>query len=367
MSSPKKQPQPANQSPHSSSVTGDKLPPHNIEAEESTLGSIMVDPGVMDEVALFLKPGHFSRDHNGWVYEAMLALYVGGEPIDQVTICQKLTSANKLEAVGGPGYLSRLVTSTPTSIHAMYYAQIVQRMAVYRKLITAAGKISEIAFAANGSAPDALMQAQGLLEQLWEEAGRTPLNITNLRRIGRDSPVYHLTVNGVDIKSEAKVLLDYKLFRQLVLESCNFIPPKMKQDEWEARVNRLLQSMQKEPGPLESSETHLVWASAVKHLRETQAVETLDEFKSGRVLEKNEALYIKGEHLLQGVRQRMKNSTLKAHWFWDIMKEHGAKDTTTRIGGTTEGCWKFSLASLDEAEPLASHEQLEDDDQPLWF
>ncbi len=361
MSGPKKQPQPANQNPHSSSLTGDKLPPHDIESEESTLGSIMVDPGVMDEVALFLKPGHFFREHNGWIYQAMIDLYVHDDPIDQVTLSQKLTASNKLEAVGGPGYLSMLVSRTPTSIHAMYYAQIVQRMFVYRQLMQAGGAITQIAATANGSVADALTQAQGLLEKLWEEAERTPLNITNLRRIGRDSPIYHLTVNGVDIKSEAKVLLDYKSFRQLVLEACDFIPPKMKQDEWEARINRLLLNMQKDPGPLESSETHLVWFAAKKHLRETQVVETLDEFQAGRVLEKNDALYIKGEHLLQGVRQRMKNPSLKAHWFWDAMKEHGAKDTTTRIGTKTTGCWRFPLSSLEEQE------QQPDDDQPLLF
>jgi hypothetical protein len=96
-------------------------------------------------------------------------------------------------------------------------------------------------------------------------------------------------------------------------------------------------------------------------------VETLDEFQAGRVLEKNEALYIKGEHLLQGVRQRTKNPSLKAHWFWDIMKEHGAKDTTTRIGDKTVGCWRIPLASLEEGEQLASPEQSEYDDQPLLF
>jgi len=244
----------------------------------------------------------------------------------------------------------------------MYYAQIVQRMSVYRDLVTAGLEISKIAYAANGSTADALTQAQGLLDKLWGEAERTPLNITNLRRIGRDSPIYHLTVNGIDIKSEAKILLDYKAFRQLVLEACDFIPQKMKQDEWEARINRLLQSMKKDLGPLESSETHLVWFAARSHLRECQVVETHEEFMAGRVLEKNEALYIRGEHLLQGVRQRMKNPTLKAHWFWDLMKEHGAKDSTTRIGGTTEGCWKFPLAILD-----AKEEQPTDDDQPLLF
>jgi hypothetical protein len=187
--------------------------------------------------------------------------------------------------------------------------------------------------------------------------------ITDLKRIGRDSPVYHINVNGKIIRSESKVLLDYKLFRQLVLEACDFIPPKMKQEEWEARVNRLLQSMNKDPGPLESSETHLVWAAARKHLRETLVVETLEEFLAGRVLEKNMALYVKGEYLLQGVRQRLKNPSLKAHWFWDIMREQGAKDTTTKIGGKTVGCWRIPVASLEDEDD----KQSSGEDQPLLF
>lgn len=308
----------------------------------------MVDPGVMDDIALFLQPRFFYREHNSWIYEAMLDLYVKDEPIDQITVCQKLTSLGRLDAIGGPGYLSVLISRTPTSVHAMHYAQIVQRMYVYRGLVDASQDIAKIAYGANGSLSDALMKSQNLIEKLWEEAGRVPLNITNLRRVGRDMPVYHLTVNGVDIKSEAKVLLDYKLFRQLVLEACDYIPPKMKQEEWEARVNRLLLGMQKEPGPLESSESHLVWAAARKHLKESQVVDTLEEFEAGRILEKNEALYIKGEHLLQGVRQRLKNPSLKAHWFWDTMKEHGANDTTTRIGGKTVGCWKIPLSCIND-------------------
>jgi hypothetical protein len=321
-----------------------------------------VDPEVMDEIALFLKPDHFLREQNKWTFQAMLDLYVRDVAIDQITVCQQLAATGKLEAVGGAGYAMNLVIELPTSLHGVHYAKIVQRMSVYRDLITAAGAISKIAYAANGSIPEALEKAQGLIERLWAETGANRLVISDLKRIGRDSPVYHISVNGKVIRSESKVLLDYKLFRQLVLEACDFIPPKMKQEEWEARVNRLLQSMHKDPGPLESSETHLVWAAARKHLKETLVVETLEEFLAGRVLEKNLALYVKGEYLLQGVRQRLKNPSLKANWFWDIMRDNGAKDTTTRIGGKTEGCWKIPLENLQEKEGRPS-----DEDEPLLF
>lgn len=351
------------QTSHSSSVTGDKLPPHDYDAEQSTLGSILVDPEVMDEVALFLKPEHFHREQNKWTFQAMLDLYVRDVAIDQITVGQQLLASNKLEAVGGAGYLATLIAELPTSLHGIHYAKIVQRMSVYRALVTAAGDIGKIAYAANGSIPEALEKAQGLIERLWAETGVDRLVITDLKRIGRDSPVYHINVNGKIIRSESKVLLDYKLFRQLVLEACDFIPPKMKQEEWEARVNRLLQSMNKDPGPLESSETHLVWAAARKHLRETLVVETLEEFLAGRVLEKNMALYVKGEYLLQGVRQRLKNPSLKAHWFWDIMREQGAKDTTTKIGGKTVGCWRIPVASLEDEDD----KQSSGEDQPLLF
>ena len=119
----------------------DRLPPQSTEAEQSVLGSILIDRDAVIEVAEFLKPEDFYRQAHAKVYAVMLDLFERREPIDIVTVAEALERDEDLESIGGrplPG--ARCRTPTPTAVHATQYARIVERKAVLRNLIGAAGR-----------------------------------------------------------------------------------------------------------------------------------------------------------------------------------------------------------------------------------
>ena len=113
----------------------DRLPPHDIEAEEAVIASILVDSEAIYRVAPILQPDDFFRDKNAWAYEACLALFERNEAINQVTLGHELARRDRLEEMGGLAYLSRLVAELATPVGVEHYARIVKRDAVYRRLI----------------------------------------------------------------------------------------------------------------------------------------------------------------------------------------------------------------------------------------
>ena len=129
----------------------DRLPPHSIEAEEAVIGSLLVDPDAIIEIASFLRPEDFYRDRNRWAYEVCFSLYDRPEPVpvSQITVADELARRGKLEAIGGAAYLSHLVAVLPTSVHVEHYARIVHRLALMRRLIESAGQIAAIGYEAD--------------------------------------------------------------------------------------------------------------------------------------------------------------------------------------------------------------------------
>jgi replicative DNA helicase len=124
----------------------EKLPPQNIEAEEAVLGALLIDSDAIIRVSTVLRREDFYREKNGWIYAAALALHERHEPIDFLTLCDELERKGQLDPVGGPAYLTGLINVVPTSIHVEYYATIVQRAAIRRRLIEAAGQIAALAY-----------------------------------------------------------------------------------------------------------------------------------------------------------------------------------------------------------------------------
>ena len=127
-------------------MTVDRLPPQNIEAEQSVLGSLLIDRNAIVQVAPFLRPEDYYREAHGRIYAAVLDLHERREPADFVTLSDELERRGQLEFIGGPAYLTSLISSVPTSIHVEHYAHIVERTAVLRRLIEAAGKIAGLAY-----------------------------------------------------------------------------------------------------------------------------------------------------------------------------------------------------------------------------
>jgi replicative DNA helicase len=126
--------------------TLEKLPPSNLEAEQSVLGSLLIDRDAVIRIASFLKPGDFYSSGNGLIYEAILDLYNRRVPPDFVTVVDELTRRDRLQDVGGIPYLTDLINTVPTAVHIEYYGRIVERTATLRRLIDAGASIINIGY-----------------------------------------------------------------------------------------------------------------------------------------------------------------------------------------------------------------------------
>lgn len=124
----------------------EKRLPQDIEAESGVLGSIIIDPEAITEIADFLHAGDFYRDAHRTIYEVIVQFYQRREPADFITICDELERAGKLASVGGASYITSLINAVPTSGNVASYARIVERTAVARRLIHAAGQIAALAY-----------------------------------------------------------------------------------------------------------------------------------------------------------------------------------------------------------------------------
>lgn len=118
-----------------------QLPPQNIEAEKSTLGSILLDKEAVNRVIDFLKPEDFYNRAHQLVFAAMATLFEKREPIDLLSLSNKLEEMGHLEAIGGAGYLSSLINTVPSSSHILHYGKIVERKKILRDLIDSAHHI----------------------------------------------------------------------------------------------------------------------------------------------------------------------------------------------------------------------------------
>ncbi|MEK7072545.1 MAG: replicative DNA helicase, partial [Patescibacteria group bacterium] len=123
-----------------------KLPPQNIEAEQSLIGSLLIDKDAIIKVADLLSPNDFYRDAHAILYATILELFEKKEDIDILSLTSRLEEKKKLEAIGGRSYLVTLTNQTPSAAHVTSYAQIIQRKATLRRLITAANNILELGY-----------------------------------------------------------------------------------------------------------------------------------------------------------------------------------------------------------------------------
>ncbi|HEY9723276.1 MAG TPA: replicative DNA helicase, partial [Oscillatoriaceae cyanobacterium] len=125
----------------------ERVPPHNLDAEQAVLAAMMVDREAIARVAETLQPASFYRQAHATIFEAILTLHERGEPADLIALSNLLGARNKLEEIGGYGYLVDLASSIPTTAHAEYYAKIVGDKALLRALIRAGSDVVAAAFA----------------------------------------------------------------------------------------------------------------------------------------------------------------------------------------------------------------------------
>ncbi|MFH2013912.1 MAG: replicative DNA helicase, partial [Patescibacteria group bacterium] len=124
----------------------DKLPPQSIEAEQSVLGSVLLDKKAIVKIADILHPGDFYRDTHNIIFDIMLELFEKNEPIDIMTLSSRLEEKKTLNNIGGSSYLTELVNFVPTAANVVKYAKIVQKKKMLRDLIEAAHNITQTSF-----------------------------------------------------------------------------------------------------------------------------------------------------------------------------------------------------------------------------
>lgn len=127
-------------------TSSNPIPPQNIEAEQSVLGSLMLDKDAIAKIADLLKPGDFYRNIHNDIYQAMAELYERNEPIDLLSLTSRLQDKKLLEKIGGSSYLTTLTNTIPTAAHIVHYAKLVKNKKILRDLISTSHKITALSY-----------------------------------------------------------------------------------------------------------------------------------------------------------------------------------------------------------------------------
>ncbi len=161
-------------------MVSDRLQPHDIDAEESVIGSVLINGESLTQITNFLRPADFYSPRNRKCYEACLALFERNVAIDQVSVAHELALEDGgLESVGGAAYLSSLVSSVPTSVHIEHYARIVYRTSVLRQIIRAGGEIVDLGYDGGTDEDRVLSRAEEVLYGV--RTGRGRRDFTHIR------------------------------------------------------------------------------------------------------------------------------------------------------------------------------------------
>ena len=158
----------------------ERVPPHDVVAEQGVLGGMMLSKDAIADVVELLRGNDFYRPAHELIYEAILDLYGRGEPVDAVTVSAELTKLGEIGRVGGAPYMHTLIASVPTAANAGYYARIVRERAILRRLVEAGTKIVQLGFASEGEVDDVVDQAQAEVYAVTERRASEdyqPLNV----------------------------------------------------------------------------------------------------------------------------------------------------------------------------------------------
>ncbi len=180
----------------------DKLPPQNLEAEQSILGAILIDNDALPRVLEIIDPGDFYKLSHRKLFSAMTDLFDKNEPIDLITLPDYLKMKNEMEAVGGLSYLSSLVAMTPTAANVKYHSHIVREKALLRGLLRSANDIAGKIYEENLDAEDLVDYAEKSIFDISDK--RIKVSFVSLKEVIKDSfeMIEHLydkkeTITGV--------------------------------------------------------------------------------------------------------------------------------------------------------------------------
>lgn len=156
----------------------DRVPPQNIQAEQSALGSMLLDREAIDKVVDKLEAGDFYHENHRYLFTAIKDLFDKGEPVDLVTVTELLRNNGRLESIGGASYISHLANTVPTPANAAHYANIVKAKSVMRSLVKTGMEITGIGY-----------QEALAVEESLDKAEQMVLSLSRKQRVGDIKPM----------------------------------------------------------------------------------------------------------------------------------------------------------------------------------
>ena len=165
----------------------DRVPPQNIEAEQSVLGAMLIDKNAVGTVTETLLPEDFYREAHRVIYSAMLALHSKNEPVDMITVVDELKKQDKLEAVGGIAYVTLLANAVPTAANVKYHAKIVEDKSILRQLVEGGTAIASMGY-----------EGAEEVKDIMDQAEKTILNISNRKGSADFVPISEVVTATVD-------------------------------------------------------------------------------------------------------------------------------------------------------------------------
>ncbi len=151
----------------------ERIPPYNIEAEESLLGSMLISRDAIVSVIEIVASEDFYRKSNQEVFNTIIELYIKGEPADPITVADQLNKKGLLDEVGGKTFIHSLISNIPLAANAQYYAQIVRSHSILRKLIYAATEIATMGYEIPEDLYSTVDRSQQLIFSIYQDLNRT--------------------------------------------------------------------------------------------------------------------------------------------------------------------------------------------------
>ena len=146
-----------------------KIPPQNLEAEQSVLGSVLLEPEALSRVLEVMIGDDFYREAHRKIFASMLDLYRKGTPVDLITLTEILQNKGQLDEIGGASYLTSLTDAIPSAIHVDVYARIIREKSILRRLINRATEIASKGYSFAGDAEDLLDEAEKSIFEISED------------------------------------------------------------------------------------------------------------------------------------------------------------------------------------------------------
>ena len=189
-----------------------KIPPHDIDAEQAVLGSMLTDKDAVNAAIETLKDDAFYRDDNRIIYQAIINLYSKSEPIDIITLKDELESMDKFEQVGGYEYLASLPDKVPTTANVQKYIKIVEEKAILRNLIKVANQIIELGYSPTEDVEDIMDSAEKKIFDIMQsknQKGYTPIKDVLVESFTKLEELYNRKQHITGVPT-GFVELDYK-------------------------------------------------------------------------------------------------------------------------------------------------------------